>query len=76
MLPVSRYPVKVLSPKSRFSLILVDQWGFEASGPQIRAPHMELPMIAEKLRSVSFLADNVLLTRLQTNIQTQTYLIL
>jgi hypothetical protein len=74
-------PGKRVSRKLDFHWFLVDQWGFEANGPQIRVPHIELPLIASKVITVCLLAGNVLLTRLQTDKQTdkqtnkQTYLI-
>ena len=52
---------------------MVDQWGFEVNGPQIRISHIELPTIASKVVNTCLPSGNVILTRLQ--IDRQTYLI-
>jgi hypothetical protein len=64
---------ELVSSELDFHWFPVDQWGFEANGPQIRVPHIELPLIALTVITVCLLAGNVLLTRLQTH--QQTYLI-
>jgi hypothetical protein len=33
-----------VSGKLKFHWFLVDQWGFEGNGPQIRVPRIELPL--------------------------------
>jgi hypothetical protein len=56
-----------------FDWFPVDQWGFEAGGPQLRVPQIELPLRVSKVITVCLLAGSVLLTRLQTNKQTNLF---
>ena len=60
----------VFPEKLDFHWFPVDQWGFEVNGSQIRVPQIELPLCASKVITVCLLDDNVLLTRLQTDKQT------
>jgi hypothetical protein len=66
-------PEKLVFADLDFHWFLVDQWGFETNGPQIRVPHIELPLSASKVITVCLLPGNVLLTRLQTNKQTNLF---
>ena len=68
-------PGKRVSGKLDFHWFLADQWGFEVFGPRIHVPHIELPLRASWRVTLSILADNVILTRLQTNTQTIIYFV-
>ena len=52
----------------------VDQWVFEVFGSRIHVPRFEIPLVPWLGLALSILADNVLLTRLQTNKQTHNHL--
>ena len=54
-------------PQAPFLLVPNQSLAFEAFGPQIHVPHIELPLSASQRLTVSFVTGNVLLTRLQTD---------
>ena len=65
-----RLKVTTVFPLTLSSVVLDQPLTFQSNWPWIRVPHLQLPLRASKLLTISLLADKTLLTRWQTDIQT------